>query len=91
MGRPKFLEMPGMKGVRWLASLKHVEKGGHRSTGRMIRIGYFDSEIEAARGTMPRSESCEVSGVGSIHCRTMPYQEVSDPGDDGVVSRLGTH
>lgn len=34
---------------RWLAILKHVEEGKHKSTGKIIRIGYFDSEIEAAK------------------------------------------
>lgn len=37
------------KGTRWLASLKHVEEGAHKSTGRMIYIGYFDTEIGAAK------------------------------------------
>lgn len=37
------------KGVRWLASLKHVEPGQHKSTGKMVYIGYFPNEIEAAR------------------------------------------
>lgn len=33
---------------RWLAFFKHVEAGQHKSTGKMLYIGYFDSEIEAA-------------------------------------------
>lgn len=34
--------------ARWLAMIKHVEPGKHKSTGKMIYIGYFDSEREAA-------------------------------------------
>lgn len=34
---------------RWLAILKHVEPGAHKSTGKVIRIGYFSSEVEAAK------------------------------------------
>lgn len=37
------------KGVRWFASIKHVAPGAHKSTGKLIRIGYFNSEDEAAR------------------------------------------
>ncbi len=33
---------------RWFACLKHVKEGKHKSTGKMIRIGYFWSEKEAA-------------------------------------------
>jgi len=39
-----------LKGVpRWLAYFKHVEPGKHKSTGKYIYIGYFFSEIEAAK------------------------------------------
>lgn len=34
---------------RWLAMFKHVELHAHKSTGKMVYIGYFDSEIEAAK------------------------------------------
>lgn len=34
---------------RWLAMIKHVEEGKHKSTGKMIYIGYFFDEIEAAK------------------------------------------
>jgi hypothetical protein len=34
---------------RWLAMIKHVELGKHKSTGKMIYIGYYDTEIEAAK------------------------------------------
>lgn len=37
------------KGTRWLAFFKHVEPGAHKSTGRTIYIGYFPTEIEAAK------------------------------------------
>jgi hypothetical protein len=37
------------KGTRWQAFFKHVEAGKHKSTGRMIYIGYFNDEIEAAK------------------------------------------
>ena len=33
---------------RWFACFKYVEPGAHKSTGKMIRIGYFDTELEAA-------------------------------------------
>lgn len=36
-------------GVKWLAYFKHVEPGAHKSTGKMIWIGRFDTEIEAAK------------------------------------------
>lgn len=36
-------------GVKWLAYFKHVEHGAHKSTGKMIWIGRFDTEIEAAK------------------------------------------
>lgn len=34
---------------RWQAFFKHVEPGKHKSTGKVIYIGFFDSEIEAAK------------------------------------------
>lgn len=34
---------------RWLALIKHVEEGKHKSTGKYIYIGYFWNEIEAAK------------------------------------------
>lgn len=34
---------------RWFAAIKHVELDAHKSTGKMIRIGYFWDEDEAAR------------------------------------------
>lgn len=34
---------------RWVAMFKHVERGADKSTGKMIRLGYFDSEDDAAR------------------------------------------
>ncbi len=33
---------------RWVALIKHVEPGKHKSTGKVIRIGYFDTEDAAA-------------------------------------------
>lgn len=33
---------------RWVALIKHVEAGKDKSTGKVIRIGYFDTEREAA-------------------------------------------
>ncbi len=33
---------------RWLAFFKHVEEGQPKHTGKMIYIGYFDTEKEAA-------------------------------------------
>lgn len=33
---------------RWLAMIKHVEAGKHKSTGKMIYIGYYDTDREAA-------------------------------------------
>lgn len=38
-----------LKGIpRWLAMIKHVEEGKHKSTGTIIRIGYFWNEDDAA-------------------------------------------
>jgi hypothetical protein len=34
---------------RWVAMIKHVKPGAHKTTGKVIRIGYFDSEEAAAR------------------------------------------
>lgn len=34
---------------RWFASIKHVEQGKDKSTGIVIRIGYFWNEIDAAK------------------------------------------
>lgn len=34
---------------RWLAFFKYVKPGAHKSTGKMIYLGYFDTEIEAAK------------------------------------------
>lgn len=34
---------------RWLALIKYVKHGEHKSTGKMIYIGYFWNEIEAAK------------------------------------------
>lgn len=33
---------------RWVALIKHVEEGKHKSTGKVIRLGYYDTEHEAA-------------------------------------------
>lgn len=33
---------------RWLAQIKHVEQGAHKSTGKMLKLGYFFDEDEAA-------------------------------------------
>lgn len=33
---------------RWLAMLKHVEQGKDKSTGKMVYIGYYATEREAA-------------------------------------------
>jgi len=39
-----------MKGRdRWQALIKYVEEGAHKSTGKMIRLGYFWNEDDAAR------------------------------------------
>lgn len=39
-----------LRGIpRWLAYFKHVEPGAHKSTGKVIYIGYFWDEDEAAR------------------------------------------
>lgn len=34
---------------RWVALIKHVEPGQHKSEGKVIRLGYFDNEDDAAR------------------------------------------
>jgi hypothetical protein len=34
---------------RWIVLIKHVERGQHKSTGKVIRVGYFWDEIEAAK------------------------------------------
>lgn len=34
---------------RWLAYFKHVEEGKHKSTGKYVWVGYYDTEIEAAK------------------------------------------
>lgn len=39
-----------LKGTpRWLAYFKHVEEGKDKSTGKMVWVGYFWDEIEAAK------------------------------------------
>jgi len=54
-GRPSTSKYKGvsyrpLKGApRWLVYFKHVERGAHKSTGKMIRLGYFFDEDEAAR------------------------------------------
>ncbi len=34
---------------RWQAYFKHVEQGAHKSTGKMVYLGYYDTEIDAAK------------------------------------------
>jgi hypothetical protein len=34
---------------RWQAYFKHVEAGADKSTGKMIWLGYFDNEVDAAK------------------------------------------
>jgi hypothetical protein len=34
---------------RWFVSLKYVKEGAHKSTGKVIRVGYFWDEDDAAR------------------------------------------
>ena len=37
------------KGIRWRAQIMHVERGAAKGTGKMIYVGYYATEIEAAR------------------------------------------
>lgn len=34
---------------RWQAYFKYVKEGEHKSTGKMVYLGFYDSEIEAAK------------------------------------------
>lgn len=39
-----------LRGIpRWVVLIKHVEEGKHKSTGKVLRLGYFWNEDEAAR------------------------------------------
>jgi hypothetical protein len=35
--------------IRWQAYFKFVEPGKHKSTGKMVYLGYYDTEVEAAK------------------------------------------
>lgn len=54
-GRPctskyKGVQYAPLRGIpRWIAQFKYVAPGAHKSTGKMIRLGYFWNEDDAAR------------------------------------------